>query len=1076
MKKILFSFITVLSLLSTVINAQNTIFGCTDTAAANYDSTATQALAGLVEFPVQCNQNGWGGNYVGINLALYQAHPSEFAVGTKVTIAGHDYWIDAMNIPGNCNQGVALIYVAIAPGLADGNPWSPAGNVVQPVVPGDEWNITECFYNPGCMDDDYVEYDPNADWDDGSCQTLKLYGCTDSTALNYNPWANTDDGSCIADLNCGFNYVEIKVTIKVDNWPGETSWLFLHSNPNDSITDTTYYAPRGTYSWGQQGQTIVTRFCAQAGPNHLMQFVLQDSYGDGIRGSQPPSNSGFCLVENMSCPDTIFYMSEADADFGYITTSDPNYWSPREQFCGNNLVYPGCTDPAYQEYDPLATNDDGSCQNLHVYGCMDTNSVNYNPNHTAPDNIENCQYRLILEDDGGDGWGESFVGIKQGSQLWDYRLGPGTYVDTFYIDLIVEDNPDLQEPVEMYYFEIGDGQQSAQQIDIQTIQNSVKIENDYGVLLHEGNFPWANGNKLKNYQTTEDIYSAIPFCGYVCTPKIYGCTDSLAHPDSYDPEANTDNGSCFYYPECDNQGFVEFWNADSNLVDHWSIDYCYTPAIFGCMDNTSYNYNSTANVELPNTCVPFIYGCTNPLMQNYNAAANTDDGSCVPYIFGCTDPTSFNYDSTANTDNGSCIPVVFGCIDPTMFNYDPMANTDNGSCIPIVLGCMDPTATNYNPNANVDDGSCIPYVYGCTDSTSFNYNPLANTDDGSCIPFIYGCTNPTSYNYDSTANVDNGSCVPFAYGCTDSTAFNYDPLANTDDGSCIPIVYGCTDPSMFNYDPLANTDDGSCIPIVYGCMDNTMFNYNPNANVDNGSCIPFIYGCTDSTAFNYDPLANTDNGTCIPVIYGCTDPSAFNFNPLANTEDFSCIPVVYGCTDSLAVNYDSTANVDNGSCITAVPGCTDPNAYNFNPNANVPDSATCLYDAGCITGPGNPYWLNDDCYAWVISVDPYCCNVTWDANCQSTYDYCASNSGWVGVEDLIYDGGIAIYPNPTTGKLNVVSSRIKNVLVTIYSVSGQVVVNETSESVIDISHLEDGVYFMNVKVGELTYTRKVIKQ
>ena len=45
-----------------------------------------------------------------------------------------------------------------------------------------------------------------------------------------------------------------------------------------------------------------------------------------------------------------------------------------------------------------------------------------------------------------------------------------------------------------------------------------------------------------------------------------------------------------------------------------------------------------------------------------------------------------------------------------------------------------------------------------------------------------------------------------------------------------------------------------------------------------------------------------------------------------------------------------------------------------------------------------------------------------------------------------------------------------------YSVSGQIVVNETSENVIDISHLENGVYFMNVKVGELTYIRKVIKQ
>ncbi len=969
MKKILFSFITVLSLFSTVVNAQNIIFGCTDTAAANYNPNATQALAGPVEFPVQCNQNGWGGNYVGINLALYQAHPSEFAVGTKVTIAGHDYWIDAMNVPGNCNQGVALIYVAIAPGLADGNPWSPAGDVVQPVVPGDEWSITECFYNPGCMNDDYVEYDPNADWDDGSCQTLKLYGCTDSTSLNYNPWANTDDGSCIADLNCGFNHVEIKVTIKVDNWPGETSWLLLHSNPNQGTTDTTYYAPRGTYGWGQQGQTIVTRFCAPAGPNHLLQFVLQDSYGDGIRGSSPPNNSGFCLVENMSCPDTIFYMPEADADFGYVITSDGNYWSQREQFCGNTLVYPGCTDPAYQEYDSLATNDDGSCQNLHVYGCMDSTSYNYNPNATAWDNVDQCEYRVILEDDGGDGWGESFIGIKQGNQLWDFRLDPGVYVDTAIVYFDVTDNPGLQEPVELYYFEIGDGQQSAQQIDIQTIQNSVKIENDYGVLFHEGNFPWANGNKLKHYQTTADIYFATPFCGYECIPAVYGC-----------------------------------------------------------MDSTSLNYNPDANV---------------------------DDGSCIPIIYGCTNPLAFNYDSTATVDDNSCIATVYGCMDSNAWNYNSLANVDDGSCI--YFGCTDPTALNYDPNANVNNGSCIYPVLGCTDPNMFNYNPNANVDDGSCIPFIYGCT--------------------------DSTAFNYNSLANTDDGSCIPVVLGCTDPTMFNYDPNANTEDGSCVPIVYGCMDNTMFNYNPNANIDNGSCIPYIYGCTDSTMFNYDPLANTDNGTCIPIVYGCTDPDAFNYDINANVNQVSatdqsnpCIPKIYGCTDSTAINYDSLANTDNGSCITAVPGCTDPNAYNFDPNANVPDSATCLYDAGCITGPGNPYWLNDDCYAWVISVDPYCCNVAWDANCQSTYDYCASNSGWVGVEDLVYDGAIAIYPNPTTGELNIVSSRFKNILVTMYSVSGQIVVNETSENVIDISHLEDGVYFMNVKVGELTYIRKVIKQ
>jgi hypothetical protein len=72
----------------------------------------------------------------------------------------------------------------------------------------------------------------------------------------------------------------------------------------------------------------------------------------------------------------------------------------------------------------------------------------------------------------------------------------------------------------------------------------------------------------------------------------------------------------------------------------------------------------------------------------------------------------------------------------------------------------------------------------------------------------------------------------------------------------------------------------------------------------------------------------------------------------------------------------------------------DPNAYNYEPIANVNDTLSCLYDAGCITGAGFPYWLNDECYAWVIEVDPYCCENEWDTICQATYDYCTGT--WSG--------------------------------------------------------------------------------
>ena len=40
-------------------------------------------------------------------------------------------------------------------------------------------------------------------------------------------------------------------------------------------------------------------------------------------------------------------------------------------------------------------------------------------------------------------------------------------------------------------------------------------------------------------------------------------------------------------------------------------------------------------------------------------------------------------------------------------------------------------------------------------------------------------------------------------------------------------------------------------------------------------------------------------------------------------------------------------------------GCTNQNAWNYNPEATDDDEG-CLYDAGCISGPGEPYWLMMD--------------------------------------------------------------------------------------------------------------------
>ena len=60
--------------------------------------------------------------------------------------------------------------------------------------------ICEASAGTGCTDPAYVEFDPYATTDDGSCGTLAVYGCPYEAATNYNPLANVDDLSCEFEL------------------------------------------------------------------------------------------------------------------------------------------------------------------------------------------------------------------------------------------------------------------------------------------------------------------------------------------------------------------------------------------------------------------------------------------------------------------------------------------------------------------------------------------------------------------------------------------------------------------------------------------------------------------------------------------------------------------------------------------------------------------------------------------------------------------------------------------------------------------------------------------------------------
>ncbi|MDA9835659.1 T9SS type A sorting domain-containing protein, partial [Flavobacteriales bacterium] len=686
-------------------------------------------------------------------------------------------------------------------------------------------------------------------------------------------------------------------------------------------------------------------------------------------------------------------------------------------------VFFGCTDPDNPGYDPIATDDDGSCL---VGGCTISVACNYNPDaeYLIPGV---CEF-------------SSCVGCTDATACnfdTDATLSNNiscNYAEMYYDcdgncleDVIPEGGNGVCDPLDVY---------GCMDSDNPGYNPSATI-NDGSCLVAGCLIPFACNFDL------EADYIDVSLCEF---SSCLGCTDEEAC--NYNPEATISSAAQCTFPT------NPLSDCDGNCInDSDGDDIC---------DEQE------------------IAGCTNDLAINYNEFATDDDGSCSILVGGCVIPFACNYDPAADfyvpgscdfnfpCGGGTAGMSEAGCTNSNACNYGaegvPCQFFDAAGNICMIGGCNHPSACNYNDDAQYNDGSCeftSCATYGCTLSGACNFNDSATYNDGSCdYTSCYGCTNTLSENFDSNAIHNDGSCI--IHGCTVSVACNYNVTATSENGSCeysSCMNLGCTDLSACNYDSNAIVSDGSCVTATYGfdCNGNCITDLNNNNICDADD----IYGCTDANALNFNNGATMNNGTCLYDTFGCTDEMACNFNHQASSDNGSCEFIsCYGCMNDIACNFNVEA--------THPSECTYVSLYEINGAAQTIIGHDELYTYPITAGSD---------YIWsviggeiVSGLETNEVIVVWSDVSGSLTVKEISSTGCEGVDVVLNLGSVSsifdhtvqfsVYPNPANDNIVVVSDLGLSV-VTIFDATGrdvykQQLVNRTNT--IDVSNLANGTY------------------
>ena len=285
-----------------------------------------------------------------------------------------------------------------------------------------------------------------------------------------------------------------------------------------------------------------------------------------------------------------------------------------------------------------------------------------------------------------------------------------------------------------------------------------------------------NGNRTLEIWNDADIMLSAnefgdPYCFSQCSScnETLGCTNENAC--NFDPESNTDDGSCFLPGDpCEDGDDLtgdDVWKEDCqcvgiDLVDCTSIGAAFwqdlelgvhisaeqssvifdSLSIYGIQLIVGEDFTNELVLNAPLVFVDEVTGGAFQVLSWSNLTVEDlppgvelilpevlDGGSqaCVE-LTGDDYPTQEGFYEVVIT--GEVLLNIFGAPfsigDVSTSFWIEVVSNPNG-----VPGCTYPTASNYMPWATYDSGVC-EYA-GCTDPAALNYSPRHSVDDGSCF-------------------------------------------------------------------------------------------------------------------------------------------------------------------------------------------------------------------------------------------------------------------------------------------------------------------------------------------------------